>query len=64
MFGSVNQVLVARLKDWAVRNTLNAFSPPKVISCPSTYTAPMSLLATGSGVSWVHWPVAGSKRCR
>ena len=43
--------------------TLNAFSPPKVISWPLTYTAPMSLLATGSGVSWVHWPVAGSKRC-
>ena len=59
----MDQALVARLYARTVRNTLKTFSPPKVISWPLTYAAPRSLSATGSGVSWVHWPVAGSKRC-
>src|SRR5215470_8324654 len=61
--GSVDQVLLARSYARAVLKTLRVSSPPKVISFPSTYAAPRSLLAVGSGVSLVHLPVAGSKRC-
>src|SRR6266487_785374 len=61
--GSVDQALVARLYARTVEKTLSPFSPPKVISWPPTYAAPMSLFAAGRGVSWVHWLVAGSKRC-
>ena len=43
-------------------DTVNPFSPPKVISSPPTYAAPMSLLATAGAAAGVHWP-AGSKRC-
>jgi hypothetical protein len=46
------------LQDRAVRNTLKAFSPPKVISCPPTCAVPGSLSAAGPR-SWVYFPVAG-----
>ena len=62
MLGRVDQVLVARFRSRTVLKTLNRVSPPKVISWPPMIAAP-SLSAVGRGGSWVHWLVAGLKRC-
>ena len=61
--GRLDQVEVARSNSRTVLNTVPVLSPPTTISWPLTIATPQSLTGLGTGCSWVHLPVFGSKRC-